>query len=57
MKPTWKLLRDKIRERYYSWDSTAFPDGEYVVRITASDAPSNPPDQALHVERWTAIRF
>lgn len=43
----WKLLKDKLRERYYSWDSTAFPDGKYVVRITASDAPSNPPDQAL----------
>jgi hypothetical protein len=43
----WKLLKDKIRERYYSWDSTAFPDGKYVVRVTASDAPSNPLDQAL----------
>jgi len=44
---TWKLLREKVRERYYSWDSTGFPDGKYVVRVTASDAPSNPPDQAL----------
>ena len=43
----WKLVHDKIREHYLSWDSTAFPDGKYVVRITASDAPSNPPDQAL----------
>jgi sugar lactone lactonase YvrE len=43
----WKLLKDKIRERYYSWDSTAFPDGKYVVRVTASDGLSNPPDQAL----------
>jgi hypothetical protein len=43
----WKLLRDKIREHYYSWDSTAFPDGKYFVRISATDAPSNPPDQAL----------
>ena len=43
----WKLLKDKIREKYYSWDSTAFPDGEYVIRVTASDAPGNPPDQAL----------
>ena len=43
----WKLLRDKVREKYYSWDSTAFPDGEYVIRVTASDAPSNPQDQAL----------
>ncbi|MEQ1948521.1 MAG: hypothetical protein ABL995_15120 [Bryobacteraceae bacterium] len=44
---TWKLLRDGVRERYYSWDSTAFPDGKYYVRITATDSPSNPPDQAL----------
>jgi hypothetical protein len=43
----WKLLRDKLREHYYSWDSTAFPDGKYLVRIAATDAPSNPPDRAL----------
>ena len=43
----WKLLKDKLHEHYYSWDSTAFPDGKYVLRISASDAPSNPPDQAL----------
>ena len=43
----WKLVRDKVRESYLSWDSTAYPDGKYVLRITASDAPSNPPDQAL----------
>ena len=45
----WKLLRDKLREKYYSWDSTAFPDGDYVVRITASDSPDNAPAQALDV--------
>jgi len=43
----WKLLHDKVRDRYLSWDSTAFPDGEYQIRVTASDSPSNPPDQAL----------
>jgi hypothetical protein len=43
----WKPLRDKIRERYLSWDSTAYPDGKYVLRITASDAPSNPPQEVL----------
>lgn len=46
----WKLLRDKVREKYFSWDSTSFADGEYVVRVTASDLPSNPPDQALSAE-------
>ncbi|MEQ1885972.1 MAG: hypothetical protein ABL967_12990 [Bryobacteraceae bacterium] len=43
----WKLLRDGVRERYYSWDSTAFPDGKYYLRVTATDSASNPPDQAL----------
>jgi hypothetical protein len=49
----WKPLREKILENYLSWDSTAFPDGKYVVRITASDSPSNPPDQALTSSRET----
>jgi hypothetical protein len=43
----WKLLRDKVRDRYLSFDSTTFPDGEYVLRVSATDAPSNPPAQAL----------
>jgi len=43
----WKLLKDNVKERYWSWDTGAFPDGEYVVRVTASDSPSNPPQQAL----------
>jgi hypothetical protein len=43
----WKLLKDKVREKQLSWDSTAFPDGKYLVRVIASDAPSNPPGSAL----------
>ena len=43
----WKLLKDNVKERYFSWDTGAFPDGEYVLRVTASDSPSNPPAQAL----------
>jgi len=43
----WKLLRDKVRQNYCSFDSEAFADGEYRIRITASDAPSNTPENAL----------
>ena len=43
----WKLLKDQVKERNLSWDSTAFPDGEYRLRVTVSDSPSNPPAQAL----------
>ncbi len=45
----WKLLADDLGENYYSWDSTAFTDGEYQVRVTATDAPSNTPREALAV--------
>ena len=43
----WKLLKNKISEKYYSWDTAAFPDGRYRIRVTASDSPSNPPAEAL----------
>jgi hypothetical protein len=43
----WKLLKDKVKDKYLSWDTTAFPDGEYRIRVTASDSPSNPPADAL----------
>lgn len=43
----WKLLKDNVKDKYLSWDTSGFPDGEYVLRVTASDSPSNPPDQAL----------
>jgi hypothetical protein len=46
----WKLLRDNVRERHLGWDGTAFPDGNYLLRVTVSDSPSNPPDQALKAE-------
>lgn len=47
---TWKLLESERRTPSYSWDSETFPDGEYVIRVVASDAPSNPPEQALEAE-------
>ncbi len=43
----WKPLKDKVTEKRLSWDSTGFPDGEYRIRVTVSDSPSNPPGQAL----------
>ncbi len=47
----WKLLKDKLEQKFYSWDSTALPDGAYYLKIVATDAPSNPPAQALTAER------
>jgi WD40 repeat protein len=47
----WRLLKDKLTEPFYSWDSTAMPDGAYYLKITASDARSNPPEDTLTTER------
>jgi hypothetical protein len=43
----WKLLKDELRESRYSWDSTAFADGRYRLRVTLSDKPDNYPGREL----------
>jgi len=48
---TWRLLKDGLKQKFYSWDTTTMPDGAYYLKIVASDAPSNPPDQALSADR------
>src|SRR5262249_18968772 len=47
----WKLMRDRLEDNFFSWDTTNFPDGAYTVKIVASDAPSNPTNLALVAER------
>jgi len=47
----WKLLKDSLEQKFYSWDTTTLPDGAYYLKIVASDAPSNPPALALKTER------
>jgi hypothetical protein len=47
----WKLLKDNLEQKFYSWDTTTLPDGAYYLKIVASDAPSNPPSLALKTER------
>jgi len=47
----WKLLKDKLDQKFYSWDTTTLPDGAYYLKIVATDAPSNPPAIAMKTER------
>ncbi len=52
----WRVLKDKLTQHYYSWDTASMPDGAYYLRIVASDSPSNPADQSLwgarESDRW-----
>jgi len=47
----WRLLKDNIREKAYSFDATLIPDGGYQVRVVASDALSHTPGEALTGEK------
>lgn len=47
----WRLLKDNLDQRFYSWDTTTMADGAYYLKIVASDLPSNPPSIALRTER------
>lgn len=37
----WILLKDKLTDTTYTWDTRSVADGRYQVRITASDAKAN----------------
>ncbi|MGH9378169.1 MAG: hypothetical protein ACRD1I_05155 [Terriglobia bacterium] len=43
----WHLLKGKLRSNSYALEPDSLADGEYRVRLTASDAPSNPAGQSL----------
>lgn len=48
---TFRLLKDKLRDNFYTIDGATLADGRYVVKVVASDAPDNPPGQKLTGER------
>jgi hypothetical protein len=39
---TWKEIKRDIEDTSYSWDTTGFEDGAYLLRVIASDRLSNP---------------
>jgi hypothetical protein len=47
----WRLLKDKVTQKYYSWDTATMPDGAYNLKVVATDSPSNPAGEALSSER------
>lgn len=44
---TWALLASDIEEKVFSLNTRGMDDGYYRAKVTASDAPSNPPGEAL----------
>jgi len=50
----WTLIEDEYYASEYRWLTESVPDGQYVVRLTASDIPDNPPERARSVEKESA---
>ena len=50
----WKLLKADVTDRFYSFDAGLLPDGGYVIKVIASDAPAQTPGEALTDERESA---
>lgn len=48
---TFRLLKDKLRDNFYTIDGATLADGRYIIKVVASDAPDNPPGEILSGER------
>jgi hypothetical protein len=51
----WRLLKEKISEKVYSFDSALLPDGNYELKVVASDAPVHIDAEALTGERVSEV--
>ena len=47
----WRLLKDKITDRYLSFDAALLPDGLYRLKVEASDAPDHADADTLTASR------
>jgi len=46
----WKLISEDIEGTVFTWNTSTYPDGSYVLRVVSSDSPDNIPGEALSVE-------
>jgi hypothetical protein len=51
----WRLLKDKISEKVYSFDSALLPDGRYELKVAASDSPEHTDSETLSGNRVSEV--
>jgi len=54
-KNDWRLLAKELKETVMSWDTSGWPDGNYYLKVVASDAPDNAPDEVLTDEMGSRL--
>ena len=50
----FRLLNKSVTEPVLAWDTSTVPNGRYVIRVTGTDAPSNPEALALTGDKESA---
>ena len=48
-------MKENLKENYYCWDTVPFPDGCYLLKLTASDRLDNPPGAAKTDEKISLL--
>jgi hypothetical protein len=51
----WREMKADWGDSIVVWDTTSVPDGRYIVKVVASDLPSNAGDRALTGERESTL--
>lgn len=51
----WELLESRLEEPVFSWDTSAWPDGAYRLRVVATDAPDNSAPDMLQAEKISSV--
>jgi hypothetical protein len=47
----WRLLKDQLTDKAYTFDAMLIPDGGYQIKVVASDSPSHTPGDALSSDK------
>lgn len=50
----WVILAEDVEKTTWTWDTTTTPSGKYRIKVTVSDSPDNPKDEALTGSRISA---
>ena len=48
---SWKLLKEELKKSSHALDTTLMSDGRYVIKVSATDKLSNPPNFAKSTEK------
>ncbi len=51
----WLLLKENWKDTIFTFDTLSFPDGNYLIKIMATDFPSNPLGKELTTEEVSRL--